>query len=141
MRRARAARRAAAGLTQAVVLATGCGSPSADLVEVVRSGADRNANVRILVSDDGTVRCNRGKPVPMGTKRLLTARQLARDLEKQAALGLQLPRGRGAILSYRARLEAGTIAFSDRSRGRPGAFNRLVAFTSDVATSVCKLRR
>ena len=38
----------------------------------------------------------------MGAKRLLTARQLARDLEKQAALGLELPRGRGAILSYRA---------------------------------------
>jgi hypothetical protein len=93
-----------------------------DLFEVVRSGADRNANVRLLVSDDGTVRCNRGKPVPMGAERLLTARQLARDLENQAALGLQLPRGRGAILSYRARLEAGTIAFSDRSRGRPGAF-------------------
>jgi len=135
------ARRGAAALAAVVMLLAGCGSPSADLFEVVRSGADRNANVRILVSDDGTVRCNRGKPVPMGTKRLLTARQLARDLEKQAALGLELPRGRGAILSYRARLEAGTIAFSDRSRGRPGSFNRLVAFTSDVATNVCKVRR
>jgi hypothetical protein len=134
-------RRAAAGLTALVLLAGGCGSPSADLFEVVRSGADRNANVRILVSDDGTVRCNKGKPVPMGAKRLLTARQLARDLEKQAALGLELPKGRGAILSYRARLEAGTIAFSDRSRGRPGSFNRLVAFTSDVAKGVCKLER
>ena len=133
-------RRGAAAFAALVVLA-GCGSPSGDLFEVIRSGADRNANVRLLVSDDGTVRCNRGKPVPMGAERLLTARQLARDLETQAALGLQLPRGRGAILSYRARLEAGTIAFSDRSRGRPGAFNRLVAFTSDVATRVCKLRR
>ena len=85
----------------------------------MRSGADRNANVRLLVSDDGTVRCNRGKPVPMGAERLLTARQLERDLETQAALGLELPKGRDAILSYRARLEAGTIAFSDRSRGRP----------------------
>ena len=135
----RRARRAA--LRRARRCCAGCGSPSADLFEVVRSGADRNANVRILVSDDGTVRCNRGKPVPMGAERLLTARQLARDLEKQAALGLELPPGRGAILSYRARLEAGTIAFSDRSRGRPGSFNRLVAFTSDVAKGVCKVRR
>jgi hypothetical protein len=133
-------RRSLAALA-ATALLVGCGAPSGDLFEVVRSGADKNANVRILVSDDGTVRCNRKKPVPMGTERLLTARQLERDLEKQAALGLELPRGRGAILSYRARLEAGTIAFSDQSRGRPGAFNRLVAFTSDVATSVCKVRR
>ena len=62
----------------------------------MRSGADRNANVRLLVSDDGTVRCNRGKPVPMGAERLLTARELERDLETQAALGLELPKGRGA---------------------------------------------
>ena len=134
-------RRAALGLTTLVLLATGCGSPSADLFEVVRSGADKNANVRILVSDDGTVRCNRRKAVPLGAERLLSARELARDLETQAALGLELPKGRGAILSYTARLEAGTISFSDQSRGRPGSFNRLVAFTSDVAKDVCKLRR
>ena len=134
------ARRAVASLVAVGVLA-GCGSPSADLFEVVRTGADRNANVRLLVSDDGTVRCNRRKPVPMGTDRLLTARQLARDLEKQAALGLELPRERGSILSYRARLEAGTIAFSDRSRGVPKSFQELAAFTSDVAEQVCKIER
>ena len=133
-------RRALAGLAAVVVLG-GCGSPSADLFEVVRSGADRNANVRLLVSDDGTVRCNKRKAVPLGAERLLTARELARDLETQAALGLELPRGRGSILSYRARLEAGTIAFSDRSRGVPASFNRLAAFTTDVAERVCKLER
>jgi hypothetical protein len=132
---------AAAVLAAFVLLLVGCGAPSADLFEVVRSGAAPSANARILVSDDGTVRCNKGKPIPMGAKRLLTARQLARDLEKQAALGLELPKGRGAILSYRARLEAGTISFSDQSRGRPGSFNRLVAFTNDVARRVCKFRR
>ena len=133
-------RRALAGLA-AVVLLGGCGAPSADLFEVVRSGADRNANVRLLVSDDGTVRCNRRKAVPLGAERLLSARELARDLETQAALGLELPRGRGSILSYRARLEAGTISFSDRSRGLPASFNRLAAFTTDVAERVCKHER
>jgi hypothetical protein len=125
----------------ALTLLAGCGSPSADLFEVVRSGKDRNANLRLLVSDDGTVRCNRRKPVPMGTDRLLTARQLARDLERQAALGLELPRERGSILAYRARLEAGTIAFSDRSRGLPHSFTRLEAFTADVAERVCHIER
>lgn len=133
-------RRAAVALA-ALALLAGCGSPSGDLFEVVRSGAARSADVRILVSDDGTVRCDKGKPIPMGAKRLLTARQLERDLETQAALGLELPKGRGAILSYTARLEAGTISFSDQSRGRPASFNRLVAFTNDVARRVCKLKR
>ena len=73
----------------------------------MRSGKDPNANVRLLVSDDGTVRCNKKQPVPMGADRLLTARQLARDLEKQAALGLELPAEKGSILSYRVRLEDG----------------------------------
>jgi hypothetical protein len=132
--------RALAALT-ALVLLAGCGAPSADLFEVVRSGKDRNANVRILVSDDGTVRCNKKAPVSMGTDRLLTARELARDLEKQAALGLELPREKGSILTYRVRLEDGTVSFSDRSRGLPKSFSRVMAFTSDVARSVCKVRR
>ena len=133
-------RRLAAGVALAV-LTVGCGAPSADLFEVVRTGTDRNANVRLLVSDDGTVRCNRRKPVAMGAERLLRARELARDLETQAALGLELPRERGSILSYRARLEAGTIAFSDRSRGLPRSFSRLEAFTADVAERVCHIER
>ena len=132
--------RALAGLASLLLLA-GCGAPSADLFEVVRSGKDPNANVRLLVSDDGTVRCNRGKPVEMGAKRLLVARQLARDLQKQAALGLELPRGPGSILSYKVRLEAGTIGFSDTSRGRPATFNRVAAFSADTIEHVCKITR
>ena len=133
-------RRALAGLLAAGLLA-GCGAPSADLFVVTRSGKDRNANVKLLVSDDGTVTCNQRKPVPMGAKRLLDARELARDLEKQAALGLELPPEKGAILSYRVRLEPGTIAFSDRSRGIPKTFSRVVAGTSDVGRRVCKVTR
>jgi len=133
-------RRALGGLA-ALALLAGCGAPSADLFEVERTGKDRNANVRLLVSDDGTVRCNERKAIPLGAERLLTARELARDLEKQAALGLELPDEKGSILSYRVRLEAGTIAFADRSRGVPASFNRVAAFTADVAERVCKINR
>ena len=133
-------RRALAGLLAAGLLA-GCGAPSADLFVVTRSGKDRNANLELLVSDDGTVRCNQRKPVPMGAERLLDARELARDLEKQAALGLELPKQKGSILAYKVRLEAGTIAFADTSRGLPKTFSRVEAFTADVAERVCKIRR
>ena len=109
-------RRALAGLA-ALTLLAGCGAPSADLFEVIRSGKDRNANVTMLVSDDGTVRCNKKKPVPMGAKRLLTARQLARDLEKQAALGLELPRreGRDPALPRAARAGDGRASPTARA--------------------------
>jgi hypothetical protein len=77
----------------------------------------------------------------MGAKRLLAARELSRDLQKQAALGLELPREKNSILSYRVRLEAGTVAFSDTSRGLPKTFTRVEAFSADAIERVCKIRR
>ena len=38
-------------------------------------------------------------------------------------------------------MEAGTIAFSDRSRGVPSTFQRLAAFTKDVTEGVCGIER
>jgi hypothetical protein len=38
-------------------------------------------------------------------------------------------------------MEGGTIAFSDRSRDVPPAFQRLAAFTKDVAEQVCGIER
>ena len=132
-------RRASAALAAAVALA-GCGTPSPDLFEVTRSGADRNADVRLLVSDGGTVSCN-GEEHTLDPDRLLTARELARDLVPQAELGLELPSGPGTQLSYRVRLEEGTVAFGDRSAELPASFNRLVAFTTDVTERVCRIER
>jgi len=125
----------------AVALLAGCGAPSPDLFEVSRSGRDTNATVSIVVSDGGTVRCDRGEPVPIDADRLLRARALARELAEPAALGLELPPGPGATLRYRARLETGSVAFSDRSPQRPAAFDRLVAFTTDVAERICGRER
>jgi hypothetical protein len=124
----------------AALLLAGCGTSSPDLFEVKRSGRDRNANVTVVVNDGGTVSCN-GKSHPLDSERLLAARQVLRDLEPQAELQLELPPGRNSELSYRARMEAGTVAFSDTSRGNPRSFLALAAFTSDVTERVCGLER
>jgi hypothetical protein len=123
----------------AVALA-GCGSRPPDLMVVQRSGADPNANVELLVNDGGTVKCN-GREHPLDADRLITARRLVRDLERQAELHIELPPGPGSQLSYRVRMEAGTIAFSDRSEGVPPTFQRLAAFTKDVTERVCGIER
>ena len=128
-----------AAVALAVVVA-GCGSPSPDLFEVRRSGDDPNANVTMVVNDGGSVTCNRQRH-PLEAKLLLRARELVRDLQPQAELGLQLPPGPGAELSYRVRLQAGTVAFSDTSRANPRSFLALAAFTKDVAEDVCGLQR
>ena len=121
-------------------LLAGCGSRPPDLMVVERSGADRNANVELLVNDGGSVRCD-GEEHALDAERLLTARRLVDDLERQAELGIELPRGPGSQLSYRVSMEAGTIAFSDRSEGVPSTFQRLAAFTTDVTERVCGIER
>lgn len=119
----------------------GCGGgPAADLFEVKRSGADANANLTLLVSDDSTVTCNGTKhEVPGET--LLAARDLTRKLSEQAELNLTLPPGPNAVLSYTVRMEAGTIAFADTSRPLPPSFAELTVFTKHISEDVCGMQR
>ena len=72
---------------------------------------------------------------------LLRARQLTRDMSVQAELNLTLPAGPGTVLSYKARMAAGTIAFSDTSRPLPQSFTELTVYTKDVAEQVCGITR
>ena len=123
-----------------IALVSGCGTPPPDLFLVERSGADRNANLELVVSDGGSVKCN-GEEHALDADRLLTARRLQRDLAPQAELSIELPPAPGSQLSYRVSLETGTIAFSDRSEGVPSTFQRVAAFTTDVAERVCGIER
>ena len=123
-----------------LLLVAGCGTASPDLFEVRRTGEDTNANVTMVVNDGGHVTCN-GQEHPLDADRLLQARELTRELAKPAELGLELPPGPGAVLSYRVRMEAGTVSFSDTSRGNPRAFLRVAAFTKDVTERVCGIVR
>jgi hypothetical protein len=123
------------------VLLAGCGEKSADLFEVRRSGADTNANVDLVVNDGGTVSCNRSKAIALPGTMLLDARELARDLEQEASLSIELPRGPQSSLRYVVRVSNGSVSFFDTSPGRPKAFDRLVAFSKDVIEDVCKIER
>ncbi len=124
----------------AALLLAGCGAPAADLFVVKRTGADANANLTLLVSDDGSVTCN-GKRHEVPGDTLLEARELTRDLSPQAELNLELPPGPKSVLSYNVRMQAGTIVFSDTSRPLPGSFAKLTVFTKHVSEDVCGLKR
>ena len=134
--------RAAGPALAVALLLSGCGSASADLFKVERAGKGDGAKLTLIASDDGTVRCN-GRSVPLGAERLLEARQLARDLGTQAALGLELKPGpkEDTTFTYRAELADGTVSFADSSRGLPPTYTRLAAFTRQVARGTCGLKR
>ena len=127
-------------LVLALALLAGCGTPPPDLFEVKRSGEGRNANVDIVVNDGGSVTCN-GKEHPLEADLLLRARELLREISPQAELHLELPPGPRSQLSYKARMEAGTVSFSDTSKGNPKSFLELAALTKDIAEDVCGLER
>jgi hypothetical protein len=130
----------AAALTALALLAAGCGAESPDLFAVQRSGQGPNANLRLVVNDGGTVTCN-GHPHPLPGDQLLKAREMTRALADQAQLHLVLPPGPNSVLSYRVRLEAGTVQFADTSANLPMSFTDVEVFTKDVSEGVCGLRR
>jgi hypothetical protein len=132
-------RRAAAAAALVVSLAA-CGSRPPDLFAVQRSGRGANAKLDMVVNDGGEVTCN-GRVHPLNGNLLLRARESARQVGKQAKLGLELPPGRGTVLTYRVRLAQGTVAFSDSSANQPRAFFALQALTKDIAEDVCGLQR
>jgi hypothetical protein len=78
---------------------------------------------------------------PRVTLTLLDARKLTRALSPQAQLHLVLPPRPGAVLSYKVRMEAGTVTFSDTSRPLPTEFAELELFTKSIAEDVCGISR
>jgi hypothetical protein len=127
---------AAATLAGLCVAIAACGSEAPDLFAVERSGQG-HADVRMVVSDAGTVTCNGGPAKLLPSDRLLEARRLARDLSEQAELSIELPPRPGSVLRYEVRTEAGRVAFADNSEHRPHSFDRLVAFTQAVIRRDC----
>jgi hypothetical protein len=130
----------AAALLAVLAALAGCGSRPPDLFGVDRSGQGPNAKLRLVVSDGGSVTCD-GHEHPLGADRLLRAREVTRELEDQARLHLVLPPGPGRVLTYRVRLEAGTVGFSDTSANLPASFTKLELLVKDIAEDVCGIRR
>jgi hypothetical protein len=131
----------AAAAAAVALAAAGCGTPSADLFVVGRSGAIPGAGLNLRVIDDGSVSCNKGAPREITSAQLITARAIARDLRKPAKAGTALGPGPGSILRYRVLSEQGTVRFSDTSRGQPPVFFRIAAFTRELARGTCGLPR
>jgi len=144
--RARAAAAAAVSVGLALALA-GCGGRAADLIAVQRSGDIPGAKLTLVITDDGRAHCNGGPDRMINSRQLIDAREIVRGLEGEkdevgpADRHLRLPPGRGSILRYAVRVQAGSVSFADTSPRQPAAFFRLARLTRAVAKGPCGLPR
>ena len=65
----------------AAVLLAGCGTPSADLFVVNRSGSIPGAKLTLHVSDGGYVTCNGGAQKDISSAQLIAARAMLHELK------------------------------------------------------------
>jgi hypothetical protein len=127
----------------AALAVAGCGTPSADLFVVQRTGSIPGAKLNLRVTDGGQVSCDGGKLRDISSAQLIDARAILEGLQGKkdetgpADRNLHLPARPGSILSYRVRTEDGTVAFSDNSPRQPHAFFALAKLTRDIARGVC----
>lgn len=131
---------ATVAVAAASLAAAGCGTPSADLFVVERSGELPDADLHLVVGDGGAVECD-GEERPISSDRLLEARDLARDLAPLLERGVRLPPGERSLLRFEVTGEEGTIAFSEGSPGLRPVMARVVRFTRDVARDACGRER
>jgi hypothetical protein len=127
--------------TGAALVLGACGTHPGDLFALQRSGSVPGARLQLVVRDDGVVHCNGGPRRMLSDPELLDARQIARELDKPATKHVRLPPGPGAVLTYRMRLENGSVSFADDSRGQAKAMFLAQSFARDVARRVCRLPR
>jgi hypothetical protein len=133
--------RPAVAVAALALLATACGTPSADLFVVQRDGELPDAKLTLRVGDGGTVRCDGGPEKPIASGDLLDARAIAEELQPLLDRGVTLPPQPESLVRYRVSGENGEVRFADNSRDQPEAFGKLIAFTRKIAKSACGLAR
>ena len=121
----------------AALLAAGCGTPSADLFVVDRSGSLPDARLTLRVGDGGTVRCDGGEERPIASEDLLDARAITEELRPLLDRGVRLPPRRGSLVRYRVSGEEGEARFADNSTAKPEVFGEVIRFTRKIAMEVC----
>ena len=130
--------RCAAALACAVAALSGvaCGGPAADVFAVIRSGSIPGADLTLIPSEDGTVRCN-GHRHKLPDPLLLTAENLADQLVAPATKGERLPSGPHPIYTFVVTTPSGTFSYSDESPHQGAALYALQAWVRKVARTVC----
>ena len=138
--------RAALGASLAVLLVLACGLcagcggvVAADLFVVTRTGPTPQSRLKLLVNEEGNVRCNGGPTHKLSDAQLVKARAIQEEVQSDTSRHLVLaPRPR-SVFRYFLRDENGWLRFSDNSAGQSAALHQLQLFVITTAQQVCHL--
>jgi hypothetical protein len=121
------------------VIVTGCGLnvQSPDLFLLTRTG--QGGQLRLLVNDAGTVRCDGGKPKRLPDPLLVQARALAPELDSDAKHKLRISPAQNSVAIYTIRLQDGTITFPDTAASRRHELAVAELFAVQAAQQACGL--
>jgi hypothetical protein len=132
----------AGALAAVVILSAGCGTQqSADLFVVKRTGKIPGANLTLLVTDNGTVKCNGGAAKPLPNELLLQARELTKQLAEDQSKPIPMIGVPNSIYDFTVTFGAGKVGWQDGNPYVPESFKQTAYFTRKVAKSVCGLAR
>lgn len=119
------------------VAVAACGSPAADLFAVARSGSVPGADVTVIPSGDGTVRCD-GRRHELPDPLVLTAENLADEITTPASKALRLRSGPHPVYTYVVDTPDGVFSYSDDSPHQGSVLEQLQAWVLKVVRTVCQ---
>ena len=119
--------------------ASACGGPAASLYGVIRSGAIAGADITLVPSGDGTVKCD-GHSHELPDPLLLDAENLADAMTAPATKGERLSSGPRPVYTYVVTTPSGTFSFSDDTPRLGGTMRKIAAWVYTVTTTVCHHR-
>ena len=129
-----------AAVAAAALLLAGCGTETADLLVVERSGELPDARLKLLITDGLRVECD-GQEKPLANDKLLDARDLTRRLLPILDENPKLPVPANALLRFRVEGESGTATFADASPNLPPELGELIRLTRQISMESCGLDR
>jgi hypothetical protein len=119
---------------------TGCGFEvqEPDLFLVTRTGAQAK-RLSLLVNDDGTISCDKGKPKNLPDPLLLQARDLATTLNADVSAKLRFPTSARSVYTYTVKVQNGTMSFPDTAGLSRKELSDLELFVVQAAANPCDL--
>jgi hypothetical protein len=108
-----------------------------DLFLLTRTGEGKT--LTLLVNDSGTISCNGGKMKMLADPLLISARDLAQNLDGDAQAKLRIARPPNSVYYYTIKLADGTIEFPDTAGSRQQYLAQAEQFTVQTAQQACGL--